>query len=80
MGLGASYAANEAVQHDGTAWIALRANTDVTPEAGDDWSLFALGVTASCQRWRTRDLERDGVGVHCRGRSRHERRRHRRAD
>ena len=43
-----TYAADDAVQHDGTAWIALRASTNVTPEAGDDWSLLALGVTASC--------------------------------
>jgi hypothetical protein len=44
-----SYATNEAVQHDGTAWIALRDNTNVTPVGGDDWSLLALGVTSSCQ-------------------------------
>ncbi len=76
----ASYAANDTVQDDGTAWIALRANTDVRPEAGDDWSVFALGVTASCNVGEL--VTWNGAAWACTPRpyADHERRRHRRAD
>lgn len=37
-----SYAANDAVQSGGSAWIALRANQNIQPIAGADWSLLAM--------------------------------------
>lgn len=36
-----TYAANDAVSHDGSSWLAKRENTGATPAAGDDWTLLA---------------------------------------
>ncbi len=36
-----AYAADDGVSHDGSGWIALRANTGVTPVEGADWTILA---------------------------------------
>jgi hypothetical protein len=37
----ANYVTDDAVSHDGSSWIAKRANNNVTPVEGDDWTLIA---------------------------------------
>jgi Collagen triple helix repeat (20 copies)/IPT/TIG domain len=40
------YDENDAVSHEGSSWIARRANVGVTPEEGEDWTLVAaMGAT-----------------------------------
>ncbi len=36
-----AYATDDGVSHDGSGWIALRANTGVTPVEGADWTILA---------------------------------------
>ena len=37
----ANYAANDAVSHQGSAWLAKRANQNISPVEGADWTLLA---------------------------------------
>ncbi len=39
----ASYSGNDLVTHDGSSWLARRANANATPGDGGDWQLFAAG-------------------------------------
>ena len=38
---GGSYTTNDAVEYDGSAWVALQPNTNVAPTAGANWALLA---------------------------------------
>lgn len=43
----ANYQADDLVQSGGSVWIALQANTNVTPVAGVNWALFLPGATVA---------------------------------
>lgn len=44
---GTDYIASDLTESGGSIWYALRANTNVTPVEGADWTLFLPGVTAA---------------------------------
>ena len=40
-GLAVNYALDDAVQYNGSAWVALRSSTGIAPSEGEDWTVLA---------------------------------------